>query len=41
MNGWVQKYKESPETPFLGVGHLKLEGERLRKLKKKIREFKY
>ena len=41
MNGWVQKYKESPETPFPGVGHLKLEGERLRKLKKKIREFKY
>lgn len=27
MHGWVQKYKESPGTPFPGSGHLKLEDE--------------
>ena len=40
MNGWVKKYKESPETPFPGSGHLKPEDERLRKLEKEIRELK-
>ena len=40
MHGWVQKYKESPETPFPGSGHLKPEDERLRKLEKEIRDLK-
>lgn len=40
MNGWIKKYKESPEAPFPGSGHLKPEDERLRKLEKEIRELK-
>lgn len=40
MNGWVQKYKESPETPFPGSGHLKPEDEKLRRLEKEIRDLK-
>lgn len=33
MHGWVQKYKESPETPFPGSGHLRPEDKKLKKLK--------
>lgn len=40
MHGWVQKYKESSETPFPGSGHLKPEDEKLRKLEKEIRDLK-
>ena len=40
MHGWVQKYKESPETPFPGSGHLKPEDEKMRKLEKEIRDLK-
>ncbi|EHI97714.1 transposase IS3/IS911 family protein [Clostridium sp. DL-VIII] len=40
MNGWVQKYKESPETPFPGSGHLRPEDEKLKKLEREIKELK-
>ena len=32
MQGWVNKYRKSPESPFPGSGHLKHEDEKLRKL---------
>ncbi|NRT88949.1 transposase [Clostridium beijerinckii] len=38
MNGWVQKYKESPKTPFPGSGHLRPEDEKLKKLEREIKE---
>ena len=40
MQGWVNKYKKSPKSPFLGSGHLSPEDERLRKLEKEIWDLK-
>jgi len=40
MEGWVNKYKKSPKSPFLGSGHLSPEDERLRKLEKENRDIK-
>lgn len=40
MHGWVKKYRESPDIPFPGSGHLKPEDEKLRKLEKEIRDLK-
>ena len=40
FNGWVSKYKESPNSAFPGSGHLKPEDEKLRKLEKEIKDLK-
>lgn len=40
LNGWVSKYKDSPESAFPGSGHLKPEDEKLRKLEKEIKDLK-
>jgi len=40
MQGWVNKYRKSPEAPFPGSGHLKPEDEKLRKLERENRELK-
>jgi transposase len=40
MQGWVNKYRNSPEAPFPGSGHLKPEDEKLRKLERENRELK-
>ncbi len=40
LSGWVSKYKNSPEAPFPGSGHLKPEDERLRKLEKENKDLK-
>ena len=40
MQGWVNKYKKSPKSPFLGSGHLSPEDERLRKLEKENKDLK-
>ena len=40
MEGWVNKYKKSPKSPFLGSGHLSPEDERQRKLEKENRDLK-
>lgn len=40
MQGWVNKYKNSPELPFPGSGHLSPEDEKTRKLEREIRELK-
>jgi transposase len=40
FSGWVSKYKNSPESPFPGSGHLKPEDEKLRKLEKEIKDLK-
>lgn len=40
MQGWVNKYRKSPEAPFPGSGHLNAEDEKLRKLEKENRELK-
>jgi transposase len=40
MQGWVNKYKNSPNVPFPGSGHLKPEDEKLKKLEKEIKDLK-
>jgi transposase len=40
LHGWVNKYKNSPEAPFPGSGHLKPEDEKLRKLEKENKDLK-
>ena len=40
MQGWLNIYRKSPESPFPGSGHLKPEDEKLRKLEKENRELK-
>jgi transposase len=40
MQGWVKKYKKSPNAPFPGSGKLSPEDEKLRKLEKENRELK-
>jgi transposase len=40
MQGWVNKYRKSPESPFQGSGHLNPEDEKVRKLEKEIRDLK-
>lgn len=40
MQGWVKKYKQSPNTPFPGSGNLSPEDEKLKKLEKEIRELR-
>ena len=40
MQGWINKYRKSPEAPFPGSGHLKPEDEKLRKLERENRELK-
>lgn len=40
MQGWVTKYRKSPNTPFVGSGHLSPEAEKLRNLEKEIRDLK-
>jgi len=40
MQGWVNKYRKSPEAPFPGSGHLNPEDEKLRKLERENRELK-
>ena len=40
MQGWANKYKKSPKSPFLGSGHLSPEDERLRKLEKENKDLK-
>ena len=40
MQGWVNKYKKSPNAPFLGSGHLSPEDEKLRKLEKENKDLK-
>ena len=40
MQGWVNKYRKSPNAPFVGSGHLTPEDEKLRKLEKEIRDLK-
>jgi transposase len=40
MQGWVNKYRNSPEAPFPGSGHLKPEDEKLRKMERENRELK-
>lgn len=40
MQGWVNKYKKSPNAPFPGSGNLSPEDEKLRKLEKELRELR-
>lgn len=40
LQGWVNKYRKSPESPFPGSGHLKPEDEKLRKLEKENRDLR-
>lgn len=40
MQGWLNKYRKSPETPFPGSGNLNPDDERLRKLERENRELK-
>lgn len=40
MQGWVKKYKQSPQSPFPGSGHLKPEDEKLKKLEKELKDLK-
>ena len=40
MQGWVNKYRKSPEAPFPGSGNLSPEDEKVRKLEKELRELK-
>lgn len=40
MQGWVNKYRKSPEAPFPGSGNLKPEDEKVRKLEREVRELK-
>ncbi|MCL6445581.1 MAG: transposase [Alicyclobacillus sp.] len=38
--GWVAKYKEDPEHPFVGSGHLRPEAQTIRDLEREIRELR-
>lgn len=40
MQGWVNKYRQSPSAPFPGSGNLSPEDEKLRKLERENRELK-
>lgn len=40
MQGWVNKYRKSPESPFPGSGNLNPEDEKLRKLERENRELR-
>ena len=40
MQGWVNKYRKSPNAPFLGSGHLSPEDEKLHKIEKELRDLK-
>ena len=40
MHGWLNKYKKSPTSPFIGSGHLSPENEKLHKLEKENRDLK-
>jgi len=40
LRGWLNKYKNSPVTPFLGSGHLSPEDEKLRKIERENRDLK-
>ena len=40
MQGWVNKYRKSPEYPFPGSGNLSPDDEKLRKLERENRELK-
>jgi len=40
LQGWVKKYKHSPNAPFPSSGNLSPEDEKLRKLEKENRELK-
>ncbi len=40
LQGWVKKYKQSPNAPFPGSGNLSPEDEKLRKLERENRELK-
>ncbi|KPU46218.1 transposase [Oxobacter pfennigii] len=40
MQGWVNKYRKSPESPFPGSGNLSPDDEKLRKLEREVRELK-
>jgi transposase len=40
MQGWVNKYRKSPEAPFPGSGNLSPEDEKVRKLEKELRELR-
>jgi transposase len=40
LQGWVTKYKQSPNAPFPGSGKLSPEDEKLRKLERENRELK-
>jgi transposase len=40
MQGWVNKYRKSPEAPFPGSGKLNPEDENLRKLERENRQLK-
>lgn len=40
MQGWVNKYRQSPNAPFPGSGNLSTEDEKLRKLERENRELK-
>lgn len=40
MQGWVNKYRKSPNAPFIGSGHLSPQDEKFHKLEKEIRDLK-
>ena len=40
MQGWVNKYRKSPEAPFPGSGNLSPEDEKLRKFERGLRELR-
>lgn len=40
LQGWVKKYKQSPNAPFPGSGNLSPEDEKLKKLERENRELK-
>lgn len=40
MQGWVNKYRQSPNAPFPGSGNLSPEDEKFRRLEKENRELK-
>ncbi|MCL6625068.1 MAG: IS3 family transposase [Alicyclobacillus shizuokensis] len=38
--GWIAKYKENPEHPFVGSGHLRPEDQRIRDMERELRELR-
>ena len=40
MQGWVSRYRKSPQTPFIGSGNISPEDKRVKDLEKENKELK-